>query len=868
MTSNRFATLCALCLIFFATEGIAQEGRLATDIVPIHQSIDLKIDPSGHVYSGSTRITLQAGAPVSSFRLHSDGIKIEDIRLGAGGQPVTLEHSIQNDLLSITPKQPLPAGRYSLVIDFSNEFNTQAVGLYRMESEGLGYAYTQFEANDARKAFPCFDEPAFKIPFQLTITAREDDAVVTNTPLGAESRGDGWKTLAFETTPPLPTYLVAIAAGPMDSVEIPDLSVPGRIYTPRGQSGLAAYAGAMVAPILQFQQAYFGMTYPYRKLDFIAIPEYWPGAMEHPGAITYLDRIILLDEQNVSASQKRRAARVIAHELAHQWFGNLVTLEWWDDLWLNEAFADWFGDKTTVELYPASGHDLAELGSVNGTMKIDSRPTSEPIRQPVVNPSDLLSNVGLAYNKGKSVIAMFERWIGPESFRQGVNAYLRKHAWGNAQATDFWAALGQAAGGDVATSMETFLVQPGVPLVEATIEPDGVRLTQKRFSNHGTDLAAQNWRIPVGLRIGSNGQVFEKTVLLAGEHMKVPLTTGAAIDWVLPNADGAGYYRWNIGEEGLRSIAPGAEKILTKRERVAFLGNLGALLDAGEIGGDSFLNALGSFAGDPEPFVVAAVIDELDRVNDTFVTADTTDAFARYLDRTLSPAADRFGLEPVPGESDTVAGFRPNLLYWLGRYAEDEAVLNWAATTVDRYRSAPGEVDPSLAGVALRITAKKGDESMYQDYLARFSAAENPAERANYLRSLGAFENAAIREQALAYTLAGPLRANEIFTIPGEIFSAPDGADRVFDWFVDHYADIASRLPPLFLPLLTGFGGGCDIDRLEAARAFFSRPDVRVDGTEKQMEKTAAQVMDCVNLRRREGDNVHRYLLATESQGG
>jgi alanyl aminopeptidase len=451
MQAARYLALCALLLT--SGHGLAQEGRLGTDIVPIHQSVRLQIDPSGHEYSGTTAITLKASTKVSAFRLHSDGIEIERVRLGFKGQPLALNHSIQNDLLVITPAQAIEPGRYSLVIDFGNEFNTQAVGLYRAEAEGLGYAYTQFQASDARKAFPCFDEPEFKIPFQLTITAREGDAVVTNTPLRAESRDNGWKTLEFETSPPLPSYLIAMAVGPMDSVEIPDLPVPGRIYTPRGQSGLAAYAAEMVTPILQAQQAYFGMAYPYRKLDFIAIPEYWPGAMEHPGAITYSDEIILLDPQNVSARQKRFAARVIAHELAHMWFGNLVTLEWWDDLWLNESFADWFGDKTTVELYPESGHGLVELRSVNDVMQTDSRPTAEPIRQPVVNPGDLLSNVGLAYNKGKSVIAMFERWIGPENFRKGVNAYLRKHAWGNTQAADFWASLATGAGADVAASM-------------------------------------------------------------------------------------------------------------------------------------------------------------------------------------------------------------------------------------------------------------------------------------------------------------------------------------------------------------------------------------------------------------------------------
>jgi len=857
---NATRLLVVLTLLITTPYAEASSGRLTTDIRPILQSVHFRIDPSGPDYSGSTLITLEADKEIADFSLHADGIEISDLRLGDKGAPIAVEYSIDGDLLTVTPSRPLAPGRYALAIDFSNEFNTQAVGLYRMESEGLGYAYTQFEASDARKAFPSFDEPAFKIPFQFTITARESDEVVTNTPVRSETRNEGWKTVEFAVTKPLPTYLLALAVGPMESAPIPDLSIPGRIYTPKGMSGLTGYAGAMVAPILEWQQSYFGMAYPYEKLDFIAIPEYWPGAMEHPGAITFSDQLILLDEDNVSASQKRYAALVIAHELAHQWFGNLVTLEWWDDLWLNESFADWFGDKTTGALFPETRNELYELRSVNAVMNTDTRVTSEPIRQPVNNPADMLTNVGLAYNKGKSVIGMFERWIGPESFRKGVNAYLRQNAWGNASAAQFWSALGKAAGADVAASMETFLEQPGVPLIEARIEGDKIRIRQSRFENYGAELPDQTWRIPVGLRFASEGRVMEKTVLLQDSEMDVEIDGIGAFDWVMPNADGAGYYRWSIGDEAIQAIAPGAEKVLTDRERVSFLGNLGAQLDAGLMGGGTYMRALGAFARDSEPLVVSAVITELDGVNDTFVTPDLEEAFADYLGKTLSPAVDRFGIEAKPGEDEAVAGFRPRLLYWLGRVAEDEAVVTWARSTTARYMDKPMSVDPGLASVALRITAKHGDQELFGRFVKHFEAAQNPAERANFLRVLGAFDDPAIQQKALSYSLTGPLRPNEMFDIPGEIFTAREGGDVVFEWLTANYQAVAKRMPPLFLPFLAGFGGGCDRERLEKAKLFFAQPDIAVEGTEKQMKKTEAGVIDCVNLQEREGENVKAYL--------
>ena len=857
---NRMHLLGFFVLLLFSAGTATGDVRLGNEVTPFYQSINLKIDPSGDGYGGSTRISIEVREEVDSFSLHADGIEISNVRLGLDGTAIPVSYSIENEILTIVSAQTLTPGKYSLVIDFSNEFNTQAVGLYRMESDGVGYAYTQFEATDARKAFPCFDEPAFKIPFQLNITAREEDEVVSNTPVRSESRWDGWKTVEFAVTRPLPTYLLAIAVGPMDSIEIPNLQVPGRVYTVKGMSGLATYAAGMLAPILEAQQAYFAMAYPYKKLDLIAIPEYWPGAMEHPGAITFKDSIILFDSANTSAGQRRQAAQVISHELAHQWFGNLVTMEWWDDLWLNESFGDWMGDKITTELYPETKHELLELRGINDVMTSDSRVTSEPIRMPGSTSSEMFQSVGLVYNKGKAVIGMFERWMGKETFRIGVNAYLRENAWGNAQAKDFWKALTDAAGADVASSMETFLEQPGVPLVEVNIEEAGVRIRQQRFSNYGTDLDEQNWRIPIGLRIGGEGKVIKKTVLLTESEMLVEIEGLETIDWVMPDADGAGYYRWSIGDELIAAIAPGADKILNERERVSFLGNLGALLNAGAIRGDSYMQALSAFATDPEPYVVSAVISELDGVRDTFVTENLTDEFANYLQKTLSPAIEHFGINARPGEDEAVAGSRPRLLYWLGVIAEDETVVSWASEAVTRYMNDPSSIDPALAGVAVKIKAKNGNEPLFDQFVAAFETADSPVARGIYLGALGGFEDPVIRKKALVYTLEGPLRPNEVFKIPNEIRTTSIGVDLVFDWLLTHYDVISTRIPPIWLPFMPLVGNGCDQHRMERAKVFFANPEVKVDGTDKQMAKVEASVMDCVGLRAREGGKVKSYL--------
>jgi alanyl aminopeptidase len=854
-----------LALILTASSIPAADMRLGNEVRPTYQVIELKVDPSTSGYTGSTRISLKVENEVPLVRLHADGIEISRVRLEGPGGTIRTKHNLTSDELTITPSTALAPGNYGLRIEFSNEFNTQAVGLYRMEANGTGYAYTQFEAIDARKAFPCFDEPSFKIPFQMRITARESDQVVTNTPVRFQTRSEGWKTLEFHTTKPLPTYLLALAVGPMDSIEIPNLSVPGRVYTPAGQAGLATYTAKMVDPILRAQEAYFATPYPYEKLDFIAIPEYWPGAMEHPGAITYKDDILLLDPARVSAGQRRNAARVISHELAHQWFGNLVTMDWWDDLWLNEAFADWFGDKIVVQLFPEMKHDLNERRDVNNVMTGDSRVTSVPIRKPIASGADLLGDVGLAYNKGKAVIGMFERWIGQDAFRKGVNEYLRANAWGNARAQQFWNALSDAAGEDVAGAMETFLVQPGVPLVTASVEGNVVKLAQTRFANYGAKLEAQSWQIPVALRVGSEDTTAVRTVLLDKPVIEVSFDDGESVGWIIPDADGAGYYRWAVGDEQLVTIAENAVDLLNDRERVAFLGNLGALLDGGLIGGDTYMEVLGLFATDPEPLVVSAVISELGGVEEAFVTDDLRDEFAEYVERMLAPALDRFGLEASPDEDETVTGFRPRLIAWMGDVAQNESVIAWAATRANGYMSDHSSLDPAIAGVCLGILAKDGDQELYEAMQKGFMDARNPAVRANYLAALGRFEDPKIRQQALAFTLEGPLRPNELFTIPMGIADTSVGANLMFDWVTTNYAEIASKMPPLFRPYLTGIGGGCDIDRLTRAKEFFARPEHNVEGTDQQMKRVEAGVLDCVDLRQREGEKVRGYLSRAES---
>ena len=863
-SATRSRTLVAAILTVLGALPAAAGVRLGTAVVPTFQSIDLRVDPARESFSGSTVIRLEVREATDRFRFHAEEMEIGSLELVGPAGRVEASHAAGEDrTVAVSSAEPLAPGEYTLAIAFSRPFDTHTVGLYRMEAGGDAYAFTQFEPDDARMAFPCWDEPGFKIPYQVTVAVPEGQIAVSNTPVRNERRDDGWHIFEFAPTRPLPSYLVAIAAGPLESIEIPGMGVPGRIYTVRGQSHLTRTAAGMAAPLLHALEAWFGTPYPYEKLDFIAIPEYWPGAMEHPGAITFADGILVRDPATETTVWRRTLAIVIAHEQAHQWFGDWVTMAWWDDLWLNESFADWMGDRITSEVYPELRVDLASLRDGQEIMAIDARPSTPPIRKPVESTENLLQDVGLAYYKGKTVIRSFEHWMGPDAFQRGVRSYLAAHAWGNATAADLAAALDEASGKPVAEVLSGFIDQPGLPLVELHPLPDGrVRLRKRRFHNFGVEVEPQSWRIPVSLRFPAGAGTSTRTVLLTGLEETFDLGTGSAPEWIFPNAGGSGYYRWTVPVEMLSRLASVAPEGLAASERIALLGNLSALLAAGEVHGDAFLEALAGFAEDPDPIVLGMVLDMLDGVETAFVPAELRADFAAYVRQLLRPSLERYGFAAVPGEPETASLVRPRVLRWLGERARDPEVVAWAERASAAYLADPASIDPAVASVALDVAAQGGEAARFDDFRRRFETAGTPEVRDLFLSTLGEFRDPALVERALDYVLTGPLRPQELFTIPQDVAGDPALVPLVFDWGLAHYDALAAKLPPDFRAFLPYIAGGCSLERLERAQAFFAQPEHAPPGTAQSMARVSEAVRDCVALREREGAAVAAWVRA------
>ncbi len=861
----RLAGATAVALLMLQSVSSAEFKRLDENAFPTFQSIKLKLDPALAEYSGSVSIQFDIKKATSTFSFNSEGLTLGKMKLkgpdGYVGFSMTV-NEVDTSVIDVTTDEEVQPGSYTLNIEFTNDFNTQATSLYKLKVDENSYSFTQFESNDAREAFPCWDEPIFKIPYQMTLTVPENHQTVSNTPFLSEKTSDGWKTVVFEKTKPIPSYLLAIATGELEFVDIPGMSIPGRIVTVKGKSDMVQEAVSATPKILLALENYFGRPYPYKKLDLLAVPEFWAGAMENVGAVTFRETILLIDPAEATVSQKRRLASTVSHELAHMWFGDLVTMEWWDDLWLNESFASWMGNKITHELFPEYQMDISSARRASGVMSSDARPSAEAIRRPVNDPGDLTGNVGVIYVKGEATLKMFEQWVGAEAFRKGVLDYLTAHEWGNATAADLWSALSAASGKDVTSAMSTFIEKPGVPQVEVESGLDGsVTLTQSRFANFGvTQPETPIWTIPVELRYADEGGIRSKSVTLSEPSMTVKLESDGDVKWILPNPGVTGYYRWKTSAAGLNAIAI-ASTSLEPREKIGYLGNLSALLDAGIVSGGDYLKALGGLSVDKDANVISAVIAGLGKVQGAFVPDELSEQYAIYVRNILSPALEQFGLEPKEGEDEAITRVRPQLMGIMVSSGHDEATQEYCEKEAKKYLDDPQSVEASTIGVAIQVSALRGHRDMFDEYRKSFESAEKPAERSRFLRALGQFRDPGIRDQALLYAFDGPLRPQEIFAIPGGIAGESDASQEyIFTWLQNNYETITAKMPPMFKTFLPFMAGGCSSALLAEANTFFMDSTRYVKGIERQLGRVTDQVNDCVGLREREGPAVAAYL--------
>jgi alanyl aminopeptidase len=871
------AALLAAAIVF-STARISRAAdavdplRLTREVEPLAEAVELNLNPATDDFSGRVRVDVVVNRPVTTFRLNALGPVLTSASLtDLSGRALPLTWAVTEadyGLITLTAPSAIPPGTYSLAIAFDNNYNRAGVGLYKTVSRGDPYLYTQFEARDARRAFPCWDEPAFKIPWQLTLTVPATLEAFTNYPVARESTdaAAGTKTLAFGRTPPMPAYLVALAVGPFEIVPVPGLPVPGRIITPRGQSALAAEAARVSPALLRHLEAYFGVPYPYAKLDQIAVPEYVFGAMENAGFITYLDNLLLMDPAQPAFSARRELADVAAHEMAHMWFGDLVTMSWWDDLWLNESFADWMCAKIVDETHPDYRIYLQQVAAIRGAMRSDSLPSVHPIRRPITardDPAQLIDDI--TYSKGKGILGMVENWIGPEKFRAAMRAYFLKHRWGNTTAADLWAAFDAASGENVTAMLAAFVEKPGVPFVTLALQPDGrLSLTQRRFTNLGDAPAPGRWQVPVVLNWSTKGRVQRERILLSEETQTVDLPGLADADWVYPNAGEAGYYRWSLPPELNTRLARHAAELSTV-ERYGLLDNADALFNAGQLAGGDYLAFLAAFAHDPEPEITQKVAGAVGGIRETFVRAPQLKNYLAFRAAVLRPALDRIGLRPRTGEPAHVAPLRSALIGALGGLVADPGVVAYAREVTAQFLQDPSSVDSSLAAAALGVAAFHGDASLYQAVVTALEKAATPEARSNLIGTLGSFSDPALVDRALAYSLTDKLNSTEFLKVASRVGNNLELRGRAVDWIIAHYEAIKAKAPAMYRDYLINYGAGGDPAPFERLRDFLRDPSRLTPFAEKNITKAGEGVRLRTRLRAKEQASIDAFLATFPS---
>jgi alanyl aminopeptidase len=833
--------------------------RLPGDVRPERQAVELEVVPDRDGFTGRVEIPLRFLATRADLWVSSRGLQLSEGRLELGGEtlPVQLEPDDSVGAVRVVLPRPVGPGAATLRLAFAGSFNQRLSGLYRVKSGDRWYAFTQFEAIDARLAFPCFDEPAFKIPWDLTVTVRSGDVAVSNTTILDEApAASGLKRVKFGTTRPLPSYLVALAVGEFDVVQAPELppneirhrSLQLRGVATKGRGSELGHALRASAEMLVLLERWFGLEFPYEKLDLIAVPDFKFGAMENAGAITFSEYTLLVDPVNASEMQKQWVAVDVAHEMAHQWFGDLVTMAWWDDLWLNESFATFMEHEIVSAWAPALRYDLVALTAVQRGMATDALASAKPIRPRIVFEADIFGvDYGLVYAKGAAVIGMFEQFLGNAAFRRAIQGYLRSHADGNATLEDLLSAL-SAKVPAVGPAMRSFIEQPGVPLVDGKLVCRSgkvlLELRQSRFHTLGSELPEGMWKVPVCARM--EGVPDPVCTLLKASRGTLQLPGKRCPQWVELNAGAAGYYRWTLPTSQLQPLLARANALLGPAERLSVANNLVAAFHAGRLDTGDAITSLEPFAVDDEPEVALEPTSLLGALRWHVVSPALQPNVQAYARQLYGPVLGKLGWEAKPDEPARVRDFRGSLVGFLALRAADEEVLSRAAQLGQRYLGDDGKlhpeaVDVNLVGPALMAAAVRGDAKLFDLMLDRFEHSSAAVVRANLLFGFAAFRDPELASRARSLTFDSRLRTDErTWIIVSQLRAAETHAD-AWKWIQAHGAEVFRAIPPDHVDYVVAAAAGCSAGEaagLEALRSTVAELPGGAYGIEKAAEAT------------------------------
>ncbi|HEX4475101.1 MAG TPA: M1 family aminopeptidase [Polyangiaceae bacterium] len=844
------------------------DGRLPGGVNPFSYRLRLRLDPRADRFAGHVEIDVDVEEPTRAIVLHGRGFKIDSVVVqSAEGKKIAATATSRAALgskgepeeLVVTTAEPLHDGPATLVIDYEAPYASRLRGIYKVVEPNGAYVFSQFEPTDARQAFPCFDEPSYKTPFTISVTTPDGNVAFTNTPEETRHAADpGFTTFQFQSSLPLPTYLVAVAVGPLEVLPGATEPTPLRLIATQGRSHLGALALETAAQQLPLLEKYFRSPYPYAKLDFAAVPNFSAGAMENPGLITFREERLLVDPATASVGSRVSLYGVLAHEMSHLWFGDLVTMSWWDDLWLNEGFATWSATRTLDEWRPELGAGEDAVADTGRAMRGDTLSTSRRIREPVRSTTEALEAFdGITYQKAAAVLAMTEAWLGKPVFQTGIVAYLTEHRWGNGTAEDLFASLEDASKKDVTSVMYGFTEQTGVPSIDAEIACNdhhpSLHFAEHEYAPLGATAGPRKfWKVPVCVRFGDGAHDGNVCTLLDTPEKTVPLEGAACPTWLYPNVDEAGYYHANIPLPMLERLAALPAGKLSARERLGLLIEARALVDSGKLDVADFLRVAEKFRGDLDHTALGELGDFVDFLFTDLVPAVGEASFQRWVRAQFGPAARSLGWvrRPKDHENDEMA--RRTALAVLGDAGGDPGVLAIATTFARAWLEHPKTVDGDTASIAVPLAAIHGDAALFDAFLRRLGAPATPEERVLAITGLASFTDPALVDRTLGLLLDGTIRAQDQIYVVRRLFRRPKVRERAFAFIAAHIDALLPKLPSQMASRMVSIvSRACSPEEVDRAEALFRPRLASLEGADRALNQSIEIGRRCIAFKAR-----------------
>jgi puromycin-sensitive aminopeptidase len=841
----------------------ASSHRLPRTIIPEHYDLVLTPDLASATFAGTVEVTIEAERATDEVVLNAADLEIGAVRL------ITADGETRDGRAELVDQQavlhfdaPVPAGSgHVLQLEFTGVLNDKLHGFYRssfVDDEGVErvIATTQFEPADARRAFPCWDEPDLKATFAVTLVVDEKLTAISNGGITSEeTTGDGLRRVRFATTMKMSTYLLAFIVGPFDLTDPTDVDgVPLRIATPPGRAALTPYAVEAGAHALHFLAGYFDLAYPHDKIDHVAIPDFAFGAMENLGCVTYRETALLIDTATASQLELQRVATVVAHETAHMWFGDLVTMKWWNGIWLNEAFAT-FMELTTTEALRPDWDVWTTFGmSKSEALSVDGLRATRPVEFEVGRPEDAEAMFDvLTYQKGGAVLRMLEQYLTPEVFRRGIAGYLAEHQYGNTETADLWAALETASGSPVRQTMDSWILQGGYPLLRVAPGPDdhSITITQERFlySGEGT---GERWVVPVNLRASVAGAIVHRKLLLDGDEAVVRFD--GPVEWTLLNEGAWGFYRVTYDAGLLAGLVPAVAAGTTPLERMALVGDTWALVLSGKAELARLVDLLEALADEEDPDVWSAMLAPL-RTLDLVATDGDRPALQAFVRRLVAPAFARVGWDPAADEPGRRGILRSRLILALGVLGADPVVGPEAVRRFASHRAGDGGLSPDVMTAAVNVAVAAGGGNEWEEVMELFAGATNPQERIRYLIALTSTDDLDLLSRLLDAALTSTVRSQDAPSVIASVLGSRAGGALAWSWLTGRWADISERLPGnMLVRVLEGITALVGEGRADEVRAWIDRTDLPIGGP--RLAQLLERLEINVALRSRVGDRI------------